>query len=237
MGYNSARTAINVAAIMAGTLLVPAMADAHGHQHQTTKHTEHIRHTVRAHGGQAVVHHARGTHGSHHLYRVGVRMRSHGHHHGAWAPRAKGIHHQVDNELWTQQTVHAPTWVLPPVCDRVLTYTGACQPAVLEALRVLGQPTPVVEDRERMATHLQSILDHSGLHQVETACQSLLAQDQQKIAGLQLLLTQAHVAASDDCASEVRKLAGDETVASAASAVAGAQLQDRPILDSKADSQ
>lgn len=131
--------------------------------------------------------------------------------------------------MWPTQTTHAPTWVLPPVCEQVVNYTGACQPAVLESLRVLGVQAPNVEDRERMAQHLQSMLDREGLDRVQAECQSLLAEDQRKIGGLQTLLARAHVVPPDDCSQAVQNLAGEQLTAQAnaaqvqsASAAAGA---------------
>lgn len=144
-----------------------------------------------------------------------VRIQKHPVHHGPWAPREFHYVQRASTvqEPWAAQTRHAPTWVLPQVCDQVLNYTGACQPAVLESLRVLGLQAPDVEDREQMAQHLQSILDHEGLEQAQAQCQSVLVEDQQKIGGLQTLLARAHVVPSDDCSQEIQSLAAQQLMA------------------------
>jgi hypothetical protein len=67
------------------------------------------------------------------------------------------------------------------------------------------------------------------LEQVQAQCQSVLAEDQRKIGGLQTLLARARVVPSDDCSQEIRSLAAEQltvqtTVGQAqpASAVTGA---------------
>ncbi len=205
------------------------MAVAWSHEHRRPEHLQHVgraKHEERTQHTRVAMAHPGGRRYTHR-----VRIQKHPLHHGPWAPRE--VHHVQPapsvHEQWAAQTRHAPTWVLPQVCDQVLNYTGACQPAVLESLRVLGQPTPDVEDRGRMAQHLQSILDHEGLEQVQAQCQSVLAEDQRKIGGLQTLLARARVVPSDDCSQEIQSLAAEQltvqtTVGQAqpASAVTGA---------------
>lgn len=197
------------------------MVMARSHEHRRpehlrhfgrSKHEERTEHEERAKHTRVVMAHLGG-----HRYLHRVRMRKHSVHHGEvdHVQRAPTV-----QELWSTQTQRAPTWVLPQVCDQVLNYTGACQPAVLESLRVLGLQVPNVEDRGQMAQHLQSILDRQGLEQVQAQCQSVLLEDQRKINGLQTLLARAHVVPSDDCSQEIQSLAAQATVAQAPSASA-----------------
>jgi hypothetical protein len=183
-----------------------------------SKHEERAEHVERAKHARVVAAHPGGRR---YLHRV--RFHKHPVHHGEvhYVQRAPAV-----QEQWSTQTRHAPTWVLPPVCEQVLNYTGACQPAVLESLRVLGLQVPDVENRGQMAQHLQSILDHQGLEAVQAQCQSVLLEDQQKITGLQTLLARAHVVPSDDCSQEVQNLAAQATVAQAPSASVAAAASD-----------
>ncbi len=180
------------------------------HEHRRPAHSQHIgraKHEERVQHNRVVTAHSGGR-----KYTHRVRIQKHSVHHGSWAPRE--VYHAqrapVVQEPWADQTPHAPTWVLPQVCNQVLNYTGACQPAVLESLRVLGVQAPKVEDRGQMAQHLQSILDHDGLEQVQAQCQSVLAEDQRKISGLQTLLARAHVVPPDDCSREIQNLAAQQ---------------------------
>jgi hypothetical protein len=203
------------------------MVMARSHEH---RRPEHLRHFERSKYEERAEHEERAKHmrvvmahpgGRRYFHRV--RIHKHSVHHGE-------VHHiqRAPNvqEVWSTQTLRAPTWVLPPVCDQVLNYTGACQPAVLESLRVLGLQVPNVEDRGQMAQHLQSILDNQGLEQVQAQCQSVLLEDQQKISGLQTLLARAHVVPSDDCSQQVQNLAAEATVAQARSASAATGASD-----------
>ncbi|MBB3258649.1 hypothetical protein F4827_003518 [Paraburkholderia bannensis] len=173
----------------------------HAKHEERTEHEEHAKHT------RVTMAHQRG-----HRYFHRVRLRKHAVHHGEVEHVQRA---QTVQEPWSTQTQVAPTWVLPQVCDQVLNYTGACQPAVLESLRVLGLQVPKVEDRGQMAQHLQSILDRQGLEQVQAQCQSVLLEDQRKINGLQTLLTRAHVVPSDDCSREIQNLTAQAIVAPA----------------------
>ncbi len=177
---------------------------------ERTEHEEHAKHT------RVKMAHQRG-----HRYFHRGRLRKHAVHHGEveHVQRAQPV-----PEPWSTQTQGAPTWVLPQVCDQVLNYTGACQPAVLESLRVLGLQVPKVEDRGQMAQHLQSILDRQGLEQVQVQCQSVLLEDQRKINGLQTLLTRAHVVPSDDCSREIQNLTAQAIVAPASAPVPSASV-------------
>ncbi len=183
---------------------------ARSHEHRRPAHSQHVghaKHEERVQHTRMVPAHSGGR-----KYMHRVRIQKHSVHHGSWAPRE--VYHAqrapIVQEPWVAQTQHAPTWVLPQVCEQVLNYTGACQPAVLESLRVLGVQAPKVEDRGQMAQHLQSILDHDGLEQVQAQCQAVLAEDQRKISGLQTLLARAHVVPSDDCAQAIQSLAGQQ---------------------------
>ncbi|NIE62622.1 hypothetical protein [Burkholderia sp. Ax-1719] len=193
------------------------MARSHEHRRpehlrhfERSKHEQRTEHEERAKRKREVTAHSGGRRNIHR-----VRMRKHPVHHGevSYVQRAPAV-----QELWSTQTQRAPTWVLPQVCDQVLNYTGACQPAVLESLKVLGLQVPNVEDRGQMAQHLQSILDRQGLERVQAQCQALLLEDQRKINGLQTLLARAHVVPSDDCSQEIRNLANQATVAQTPSA-------------------
>jgi hypothetical protein len=195
------------------------MNTARSHEYRKSEHARHIgrsrheeyaEHEERAKHTRMVSGHVAGR-----RYFHRVRFHKHAVRHGEarHAQRASMV-----QEQWATQTRTAPTWVLPPVCDQVLNYTGACQPAVLASLRVLGIQVPNVEDREQMAKHLQSILDRQGLEQAQAQCQSLLLEDQRKINGLQTLLARAHVVPSDDCSQEIQNLAAQAGAAQAASA-------------------
>jgi hypothetical protein len=228
--YNSRRTRINAVVVMMGCSLMAQVANAstehrakahhvqqtrhstvleRSHEHRKTEHSRHVRHSKHE---ERAEHEERAKHTGSHRYVHRVRNRRHAVHHSevAYVQRAPAV-----QEQWSTQTQGAPTWVLPPVCDQVLNYTGACQPAVLESLRVLGLQVPNVENREQMARHLQSMLDRQGLEQVQAQCQAVLLEDQRKINGLQTLLARAHVVASDDCSQAVQKLAAQGTVAQA----------------------
>lgn len=185
-------------------------AVAWSHERHRPAHLQHVgraKHEERAQYTRVVTAHPGGR-----RYMHRVRIQKHSAHHGSWAPREAHYARRapIIQEPWADQTPHAPTWVLPQVCDQVLNYTGACQPAVLESLRVLGVQAPKVEDRGQMAQHLQSILDHDGLEQVQAQCQSVLAEDQRKISGLQTLLARARVVPSDDCSKEIQSLAAQQ---------------------------
>ncbi len=213
------------------------MVTARPHEH---RRPEHVRHVARSKHEERTEHEERAKHtrvamahseGRRYLHRV--RFHKHSVHHGE-------VHHvqrvATVQEPWATQTRSAPTWVLPPVCDQVLNYTGACQPAVLESLRVLGLQVPNVENRVQMAQHLQSILDRQGLEQVQAQCQSVLLEDQRKINGLQTLLARAHVVASDDCAQEIQNLAAQGTVVqapSAAVATGASEVAQAPVAASE----
>ncbi|CAM2139328.1 conserved hypothetical protein [Paraburkholderia tropica] len=196
-----------------------SMDTARSHEH---RRPAHLRHLGRAKHEEHAEYEERAKHtrvvtanlgGRRYFHRV--RFHKHSGHH------VEGHHVQrvsTVQEQWATQTQHAPTWVLPQVCEQVLNYTGACQPAVLESLRVLGLQVPNVEDRGQMAQHLQSMLDREGLEQVQAQCQSVLLEDQRKINGLQTLLARAHVVASDDCSQQIQNLAAQAAAGQGASA-------------------